>query len=417
MVMTVLGTGWWARALTLAERRTLPDPPETGSSGERLARWRSESGQLDRRLADLELEETDLAALLAEDPARLASRALKPRWARLVERVTGTGVVQPFAQIVANQLAGALDDADAAGLVEAHRLRAASAGQVGARLTSLAARTPVLDLSTLRNGYPVLARLLAEAAEQAVAVWLELLARLAADRALLVDAVLDGTDPGRLVNVRFTGDRHAGGRSDAVLTFHNGARVVYRPRSQAAGVHLNKLLSWLDAPTLAVLDRGDYGWVEFGRQPAYVAALFQPRFPGASDYVDPPLSWCAAYLADRAVFVKLITAFAGDEIAVPVRDRMAYLRLLKESTHPDVLGDALDRDRVFDRLWALSARDPLRERLIPFEIADLWAGDVPLFTARPGSTDLATSGGVVLPEALDIAGLDRLARQLEELCR
>jgi hypothetical protein len=425
-VTTVLATDWWARALTLAERRTLPDPPEGRRSDsparERLALWRAESGQFDRRLAELELEESDLAALLIEDPARLASRAAKPRWAHLVERLTKTaapddaGVVHPFVQVAGARLDGALDEADAAGFVDARRLRAASTGQVGARLTPLAARVSGIGPGALLDGHPVLARLLAEATEQTVEAWRELLARLGADRALIIDAVLGGTDPGRLVDARFTGDRHAGGRSDAVLTFASGARVTYRPRSTAAEVHLNELLSWLGTSTVCAIDRGHYGWVEFARQPTRVGALLQPSFPGAAR-ADPPLSWMAAYLTDRAAFLEVLGGFAGDEIAVALRDRELYLRLLSQSIEPEVLTDALDRDRVFDQLWARSALDPLRERLIPFEVADMWAGDVPLFTTRPGNTDLMTSGGLVLPEALDIAALDRLTRRLQELCR
>src|SRR5581483_6067655 len=49
---------------------------------------------------------------------------------------------------------------------------------------------------------------------------------------------------------------------------------------------------------------------------------------------DGPLSW-----------------FEGDEVRVVVRATRTYAELLRESFHPDVLRNGLDRDRLFDRLW------------------------------------------------------------------
>jgi type 2 lantibiotic biosynthesis protein LanM len=46
-----------------------------------------------------------------------------------------------------------------------------------------------------------------------------------------------------------------------------------------------------------------------------------------------------------------LTRFAGDEVRVIVRPTQTYGMLLQESFHPDVLRDALDRDRLLDRLW------------------------------------------------------------------
>jgi lantibiotic modifying enzyme len=79
--------------------------------------------------------------------------------------------------------------------------------------------------------------------------------------------------------------------------------------------------------------------------------------------------------------------FAGDELRVVVRATRVYANLLYESTHPDVLRDALDRDRILDYLWTLSRDDLARQRLIDHEQADLWAGDVPFFAVRPGSSN------------------------------
>ena len=65
--------------------------------------------------------------------------------------------------------------------------------------------------------------------------------------------------------------------------------------------------------------------------------------------------------------------------------------LLRDSYHPDMLRDALDRDRLFDWLWAAVENGPYLTKVIPAERQDLWKGDIPIFTTRPGSRDLWTS--------------------------
>jgi type 2 lantibiotic biosynthesis protein LanM len=45
-------------------------------------------------------------------------------------------------------------------------------------------------------------------------------------------------------------------------------------------------------------------------------------------------------------------------------------------------------------------------------VADLWSGDVPLFTARVGSRDIRASGGATVPDLLPESGAARVARTL-----
>ncbi|MFJ6216475.1 type 2 lanthipeptide synthetase LanM [Streptomyces sp. NPDC092296] len=95
----------------------------------------------------------------------------------------------------------------------------------------------------------------------------ELFARLAADRALLVERLWDGTDPGPLASVHGdAGDRHVGGRSVALLRFADGAGVVYKPkdmRHATAYLDLVRTLNAaglpLDLPVRTVLVRSDRG--------------------------------------------------------------------------------------------------------------------------------------------------------------
>ncbi|MFB8024182.1 MULTISPECIES: type 2 lanthipeptide synthetase LanM family protein [unclassified Streptomyces] len=275
--------------------------------------------------------------------------ALAPREARIADRaypdLTGFHlVVAPFAALAADRLAGAVSGDTArgqascpAGVVDGFRQ------DVARRLAVLAARTLVSELHEARTGgrlsgegprerfrdflrltagragltslvtrYPVLARVLAQAAMNAADAFAEMLARLAADRELLGSSTVlgdrgaggsAGYGPHTLTGVESgSGDSHRGGRSVMLLRFADGARLVYKPRPLAAHRHFEALVEWFnshadphadtrtdspaDFPTgsLAgspadlpadspagtpalraprVLDRGAYGWAEF----------------------------------------------------------------------------------------------------------------------------------------------------------
>lgn len=109
------------------------------------------------------------------------------------------------------------------------------------------------------------------------------------------------------------------------------------------------------------------------------------------------------------------------------RDTFEYRSLLATACHPDLLRDGLDQDRHLDRLWALPAWEDHALAYVDHERADLWRGDVPVFTIRPDSVDARSSTGVLIPgvtdrPALDLAlakadalGEPDLARQLQLL--
>ncbi|MET8539466.1 type 2 lanthipeptide synthetase LanM family protein [Kitasatospora sp. NPDC004799] len=127
------------------------------------------------------------------------------------------------------------------------------------------------QLAALLDEYAVLARLLACVTVNAVQAHREFLERFTADRPALVERFFDGRDPGELTEVRTgRGDGHEAGRSVALLTFSSGARLVYKPRPLAVHEHFNALVAWYDTAlpglglgTVAVWDRGGYGWIEF----------------------------------------------------------------------------------------------------------------------------------------------------------
>ncbi|GHF42197.1 type 2 lantibiotic biosynthesis protein LanM [Amycolatopsis bartoniae] len=106
-------------------------------------------------------------------------------------------------------------------------------------------------------------------------------------------------------------------------------------------------------------------------------------------------------------------AFAAEEIRLVMRPTQVYAQLLTGATHPDHLVDGPARESAFAAL----AADP-RPHLGPLrtdELAELRAGDVPLFTARAGATDVTTASGV-LPGLLTASGLDRARAKAGSLC-
>jgi type 2 lantibiotic biosynthesis protein LanM len=110
-----------------------------------------------------------------------------------------------------------------------------------------------------------------------------------------------------------------------------------------------------------------------------------------------------------------LAPFHEDEVCVFLRSSRTYRRLLRESYHPDVLRDALDRERLFDMLWIEVERQPELLTVIRTEREDLLRGDIPVFTTRPGSRDLWTSGKEIVPDFFSEASLSAVQRRLRSL--
>lgn len=274
---------WWAPALALHER--------TGTTD-------STHG----------LDMNAVAVLRAESSEDLAARVQRPAWVATVERAVAAAtpvvhtastwrdafaaVLAPFAEDALQRITCASEHVDLAGVTT----------QVGAtlkhHLVNLAVRTLVTEMHRLSaegrlagedsrarfldfvntvslvevlSRYPVLARLLAQASSATVTATLELLDRFAADRALIVETLLDGVDPGQVTGiVAGRGDRHHGGRSVAFVDFADGRRVVYKPRDVTTQVRVREFLDLLAAKhpelcprAVATLTRPGYGWSEF----------------------------------------------------------------------------------------------------------------------------------------------------------
>ncbi|WP_433502243.1 type 2 lanthipeptide synthetase LanM family protein [Pseudonocardia halophobica] len=116
-----------------------------------------------------------------------------------------------------------------------------------------------------------------------------------------------------------------------------------------------------------------------------------------------------------ALLAERLPRFAHDEIRVVVRNTNVYGLLWYESFHPDLLRDALERERFFDRLWQEVPQHPYLKRIIAAERQDLLRGDIPLFRGFPDSTTILTSEGEPLVDFLDAPSLDSARRRVEQL--
>ena len=125
-------------------------------------------------------------------------------------------------------------------------------------------------LRSLFDRLPVLLRLAAIANSLWAAETVEFLRRLEADRECLGQVFSAGDPPGAVERISgLLSDPHCGGRNVKTVRFASGLQVVYKPKSLAIDAAWFALTEWVGRHTCVairsprVLNRGDWGWVEF----------------------------------------------------------------------------------------------------------------------------------------------------------
>jgi type 2 lantibiotic biosynthesis protein LanM len=109
----------------------------------------------------------------------------------------------------------------------------------------------------------------------------------------------------------------------------------------------------------------------------------------------------------------ILDRFGSDQVRFIGRPTHTYSILLAKALHPDMLRDAIDRDQLFDLLFATDL--PHLARLIPAELQDLHAGDVPVFIGQPNSRDLWTSWGEPIPQVFEKTTIEAVHQGLLQL--
>lgn len=127
------------------------------------------------------------------------------------------------------------------------------------------------QLAQFFNDRPVLARLLATALEQWQSATLEFVERFHNDHQVALQQLIGSSDRGRVKSIGASlSDLHNNGRSVYQVTFEDGTKIGYKPKSLDIDAAWAEFLAWLHAdgaPLSAgapkVVCRGDYGWVEW----------------------------------------------------------------------------------------------------------------------------------------------------------
>lgn len=322
----------WYDALNLSERRKpelayhLLSPPQSvrERASRRKKKWLGQrpfdaAGLFDERLATFELTASDFDAILHEPLEALRDRVDGvPAWlstvrAAFVADGPFTGGPQgsflrlfwPIIQVGVRRVAAtieelfppgaklALDRAafdaslarDLEGIIapkieqtcvlEMHvaRLREQLAGETPeARYQSFVEllADPEYAAAILEE-YPVLARNIAQVVDLWADFAVEWLTRVHADWDQIDGTLLPGRPDGYvLTSAVRKGDPHRRGRAVLLLTFDDGARLIYKPHGLSVDVQFARLLAWLNqrgvTPPLkstSVIDKGTYGWAAF----------------------------------------------------------------------------------------------------------------------------------------------------------
>ncbi|MBZ3765988.1 MULTISPECIES: type 2 lanthipeptide synthetase LanM family protein [Bacillus cereus group] len=106
-----------------------------------------------------------------------------------------------------------------------------------------------------------------------------------------------------------------------------------------------------------------------------------------------------------------IAKFKDTEIRIVVRPTQYYGNFLLEKYHPDYMRDCVELEKLLDRLWFTV----LDTRQIPFEKQDLFNGDIPIFTTKPGSRDLFASSGEKIENYFDQPSYEIVVERIKNL--
>ncbi len=110
-----------------------------------------------------------------------------------------------------------------------------------------------------------------------------------------------------------------------------------------------------------------------------------------------------------------LASFAGDDVRLILRGTRIYRLMELDGYHPDLLRDALDRDRHLDRLWLGVGNENLSPFVLRQEREELERLDVPLFSSRPGERRLYCGTGRHLDEFFESSGLEIVAARIGRL--
>ncbi len=187
----------------------------------------------------------------------------------------------------------------------------------------------------------------------------------------------------------------------------------------AAGqVATNKALSWTQGGTDALhVIREEIQMQEGEHKPAVKGGVINPA-DYAAEIITGFTQIYRVFLRARNELLaskSVINAFRNDEVRVLLRHTRFYGQLLRESYHPDVLQHGIDRDYLFENLWAHTDALPKLATVVRAESDMLWKGDIPKFVTQTGSLQLKAANGEIYNNYIDNSGLELVHQTVENL--
>jgi type 2 lantibiotic biosynthesis protein LanM len=204
---------------------------------------------------------------------------------------------------------------------------------------------------------PVLLRLLAVTTRQWIETSRELVLRLDVDLAAIRRDVLDRETAGRIAKIEGDlSDPHNNGRSVKIVSFEDGARVLYKPKDLQLDAAWHALIERLNAAqppieltAVRVLARDGYGWTEFvDHGPCADEAAFGQFFQRAG-------AWLALFHCFAATDMHQENMIACGAHPVPIDLEMILQAAPEEerTEAPEELAFAAARDIVGNSVMAV----------------------------------------------------------------
>lgn len=110
-----------------------------------------------------------------------------------------------------------------------------------------------------------------------------------------------------------------------------------------------------------------------------------------------------------------IQEFKDSTIRVVLQGTYFYSQLLRESFHPHLMQDALDREIHFYYLYADREKTINSCKLANYECDELYQGDIPVFHTTPGSRNLLLGNGDIIEKFFPETSLELVKERIKQL--
>lgn len=138
-----------------------------------------------------------------------------------------------------------------------------------------------------------------------------------------------------------------------------------------------------------------------------------------TDKLEQGFTWMYAWLIQyrESLLEKAgpLDGFLGIELRTVIRNTVKYTALASASWHPDIVQNALFKDRLLAKLWYQGHKNTLYARTFRFEVEDLERGDVPLLSTHYESLDITANGNEWISKVFSKSGQQSVSDRLNAM--